>query len=1025
MDGHPTLGRVTAVFAVLALTVAASAMSKDSAALVDASEVLSRIESAAVDSSQVSSPAQLLNDIVAFRSQAAALEPKKAAAMWFALLDRATSLSTTDLNQDYRAFDVETRDVVGPRSVLASLPAPVAWPAMRDEARARADRKPQEPRLVALRLMMELLAGDRDAAQSSLKQIETIAVGLAPDDREELLTPVGQVRAALADLYGSPEEIAATFVGSLASGSRHVSLFIAESIPDLVGLVGEARATELMREIIVRPVMLRVESGDETRALARKVAVERIEALRVPQWSLVDSIDAADLYEALMHRFDGKTDSSGANPDSPSEAESGSLYRPDADVYYFLAMLLRGKQDAALTVFTRIAQGKRIEIPRAAMTALQRLGRQDLLYGFLSDALPKHPEWRAWDVYIEQASFTGHASEALALLDAQLSRSDLPDFVRSDLRAHRINALLARDDIAPATRALRELLAAAPAQSERNLKVRADAAVRLAGLGRVLSRPDLSDAGLSFLSKVVKLPTLEAPQTDADANQTLVSLFAGLRKIGRDSQAQSIAIEELSRPAGGTSPYEKLGFAITSPAKLLAMTELVGLYVAAGRNEDAVMLLERSAKWGTQDLSSLVQLKDSLGVPLALSAARALAATGHKAEALSLLNALVRVMPGYDPAYELLVSLEPQPLPLLDAMYRRDAFEERPLIWQAVVLRQQGRLDEAKAIIQRALSVDPSDGDEGPNDRMRGYAVLADILEAKGDSSGATEYRKAVAAIRISERADELHTLGLYQRAFAGYREALTHFQNAYCIQSRLAVQLTQQGRRSEALEHYRRAYELMPESFGRVESHCFGCESVFQGNEQQRIAEEVFTSVVARSPGSPQPHYLLGYLREEQHRYAEALQSYRAAVSLDPDYLNAWKHMDALADHIHFDADERDIVRIRLLELDPRQQHIRYDVSRVGDLALLWRALEKARTLDTAPPATVYPLRRSKELYDAALAKLPDTLREQMTLYQSFAVNPERMGSPMPSSRSAIARHVLIAPVAQLMGVEPNGFSD
>jgi tetratricopeptide (TPR) repeat protein len=447
--------------------------------------------------------------------------------------------------------------------------------------------------------------------------------------------------------------------------------------------------------------------------------------------------------------------------------------------------------------------------------------------------------------------------------------------------------------------------------------------------------------------------------------------------------------------------------------------------VAAGRNEDAVMLLDRSAKWGTQDLSLLMQLKDSLGVPLALSAARGLASTGRKAEALSVLNALVQAMPGYDPAYELFVSLEPQPLPLLDAMYRRDAFEERPLIWQAVVLRQQGRLDEAKAVVQRALNVDPSDGEEGPNDRMRGYAVLADILEAKGDAAGAAEYRAAVAAIRISERSDELHALGLYQRAFAGYREALTHFQNAYCIQSRLAVQLTQQGRRSEALEHYRRAYELMPESFGRVESHCFGCESVFQGNEQQGIAEEVFTRIVAKNPASPQPHYLLGYLREEQRRYADALQSYRAAVSLDPDYLNAWKHLDALAEHIHVDAAERDIARIRLLELDPRRKHVTYDVSSVGDLALLWRKLEKARSLETPPPANVFTLRRSKEFYDAALAKLPDALREQMTLYQSLAANPEIMGSPALSPRSAIASHTLIAPAVQLMGVEQSGFDD
>jgi len=99
---------------------------------------------------------------------------------------------------------------------------------------------------------------------------------------------------------------------------------------------------------------------------------------------------------------------------------------------------------------------------------------------------------------------------------------------------------------------------------------------------------------------------------------------------------------------------------------------------------------------------------------------------------------------------------------------------------------------------------------------MRAYAVLAGVLEAKGAIAPAALFRRAVNAIRISERSDEFHRLGLYERAFAGYREALEQFADAYCIQSRLAVRLMEQGRREEAFEHYRRAYELMPASFGR-----------------------------------------------------------------------------------------------------------------------------------------------------------------------------------------------------------------
>ena len=119
-------------------------------------------------------------------------------------------------------------------------------------------------------------------------------------------------------------------------------------------------------------------------------------------------------------------------------------------------------------------------------------------------------------------------------------------------------------------------------------------------------------------------------------------------------------------------------------------------------------------------------------------------------------------------------------------------------------------------------------------------------------------------------------TPAVYLRAFQTYREALEIFSDAYCIQSRLAVQLNRQGRRKEALEHYRRAYELMPSSFGRVESHCFGCESVFQSAEAQSIAEQVFVDIIRKSPERPQAQYPPGL----STRTAGALLRSRAALA-------------------------------------------------------------------------------------------------------------------------------------------------
>ena len=56
-------------------------------------------------------------------------------------------------------------------------------------------------------------------------------------------------------------------------------------------------------------------------------------------------------------------------------------------------------------------------------------------------------------------------------------------------------------------------------------------------------------------------------------------------------------------------------------------------------------------------------------------------------------------------------------------------------------------------------------------------------------------------------------------------RKCSADFADAYCIQSRLALRYSELGDYVKAEQHYQRAFELMPDSFGRIESHCFGCE--------------------------------------------------------------------------------------------------------------------------------------------------------------------------------------------------------
>jgi len=352
----------------------------------------------------------------------------------------------------------------------------------------------------------------------------------------------------------------------------------------------------------------------------------------------------------------------------------------------------------------------------------------------------------------------------------------------------------------------------------------------------------------------------------------------------------------------------------------------------------------------------------TVGTPSAFYAASALAKTGRRKEATSILNYLLDQQPGLDRLYELLLELEPTNcVARLDELFARDPFEERPLIWKAHWLRTQGKLEEAEAAARKAILIDPSDGEQGPGDRMRAYSELAAIRAARGDRKEADFLQGAVSAIRESEMADRLHEAGLLKRAVQMYQDSLTHFADAYCIQSRLAVQLADLGLHEQAEEHYRRAYELMPESFGRVESHCFGCERAFEGERAQGIAEKVFTQLAQKTPNKPQVHYLLGYLREEQERPKEALDHYRQAVKIDPDYLNAWHKIQETSSKAVVPAAERDAVVFNLIRLDPYQRHVNYSFTTVSDLATLWTRVAEVKVAP-APPTTLYTLAASKK---------------------------------------------------------------
>src|SRR5205823_921661 len=115
-------------------------------------------------------------------------------------------------------------------------------------------------------------------------------------------------------------------------------------------------------------------------------------------------------------------------------------------------------------------------------------------------------------------------------------------------------------------------------------------------------------------------------------------------------------------------------------------------YHHAGRHADVLALLDGAPNWLARDLVELLAADDSRDIPLAHMAATALVAAGRKEEAAAITEQLLRVRNDFDPAYELLTELRGSAaMPLLDQLAAFDRFEERPLIWKAVLLLRAKR----------------------------------------------------------------------------------------------------------------------------------------------------------------------------------------------------------------------------------------------------------------------------------------------------------------------------------------------
>lgn len=744
--------------------------------------------------------------------------------------------------------------------------------------------------------------------------------------------------------------------------------FQSVDVPDLVTILGEEKAAELLKRALLLPVVLNIQTGVETQTLARKLALQYVDQLKTAQWELTESLQGVALFEALQKRFPEKTDETDRD-----------FRRNSAQIYYLFGMIAQGRSADALAWMGKIypsmnkdpEAGYHWYVPASLLGQMQEGGYGEQVWNFMAKLLDRYPEVPFWDNFIDLSTRLEKNDAMLELVERTAKRPGLSEKTRWKMQKNLADAYLASDRIEDGVAILRSGLSRTGSDRETS-KDRYNAGLQLAGLGQLLQRSEWIDEGLAAAEAHVA-----GLKADSPGYYEVAELVRFYEKLGRPAEAERIIKAGLQKLAGAKKAEEAAEANPEANGGTVRKSRggggeedyleaLLALYVGENRNEEAISLLTGSPDWGKPDVADFLQdLAGYPAYPVGYWTAWALGRQGRAEEALAVAKGQIRVEPGSDGAYAILTQLQgTNAISYLDKIYHIDQFEERPLIWKAKVLCDAGELDEAEKAALAAIAVDPSDGEQGQGDRMRVYAVMAEIEKKRGHEDKAKFLENVVRSIRLSEEADDYQRAGLNTRAIARYKEALEFFSDAYCIQSRLALQLMEEKREEEALEHYQKAYELMPDSFGRVESHCFGCEGAFEGKKAQGVAEKVFLKMLKKQPGKPQIHYLLGYLRQEQGRYAEALEYFRQAVALDPLYLNAWKHIEGLKDEIRIDPRVLDEVQLKLLALDPSGRHSHPDLKSVNDLPKLWGHLALAdRVLNGVPvPEAVFELTASSE---------------------------------------------------------------
>jgi tetratricopeptide (TPR) repeat protein len=195
------------------------------------------------------------------------------------------------------------------------------------------------------------------------------------------------------------------------------------------------------------------------------------------------------------------------------------------------------------------------------------------------------------------------------------------------------------------------------------------------------------------------------------------------------------------------------------------------------------------------------------------------------------------------------------------------------------LLLDQGKTDEAIALFQKAIQLDPDFGDA--------HYELGSALGMRGQWQQAiVEFQQA---IRLQPNDQESHyNLGHALLTEQDLDAAIGEFRRAILLKSDdayaytdLGIALDRKGKRDEAIAAYRQAIRLEP-SNAAIHTN-LGVALVRQGKHEEGI--ESLREALRLQPTAAAIHYNLGNALDRMGKHEEAINEFRATIRLQPEH--------------------------------------------------------------------------------------------------------------------------------------------